>query len=138
MPGLTPDTPLKVCARCRHVWTENRRVLTAVEALQAGDIATLARLLNVAHVSARDDYQISCAEVDTLVALLREMPGVLGARLTGAGWSGCVVALVEGTKVDEVCRSIQERYLAATGISAEAYICQPGCRAGLVQHHGMV
>ena len=132
LPNLPPDATLKIRARCRHVWSENRRVLAAVSALRAGDMAEVGRLLQAAHASARDDYEISCPEVETLVALLQELPGVAGARLTGAGWGGCVVALVEKAGAANLCALVRQRYQAATGIQAEVFAARPGESAGLV------
>ncbi|MGB0389906.1 MAG: galactokinase, partial [Ardenticatenaceae bacterium] len=83
IPDLTPDSLLKVHAGCRHVWTENQRVLDAVKALGAGDVTWFAQLLHDPHPSARDDYEISCPEVEHLIAVLSELRGVVAARLTG-------------------------------------------------------
>jgi len=132
IPGIEPDTQLKIQARCRHVWTENRRVLEASLALRHGDTTTLGRLLFEAHASARDDYEVSCVELETLIDLLRHEPGVLGARLTGAGWGGCVMALVENSQVNEVSQRIAASYLAKTGLEADCFICLPGSGAGMV------
>lgn len=132
LPNLLPDATLKIRARCRHVWSENRRVLAAVNALHTGDMAEVGRLLQAAHASARDDYEISCPEVETMVALLQALPGVAGARLTGAGWGGCVVALVEQTAAANLCRQVRERYRAATGVHVEVLATRPAAGAGLV------
>ena len=83
----------RVRRRCRHVITENARVLASEAALARGDVARFGQLMNEAHESMSRDYEASCAEVDTLAALCRAQEGVLGARVTGAGWGGCVVAL---------------------------------------------
>lgn len=132
IPGITAETTLRVRARCRHVWNENRRVQEAVKAMASGDLAALGRLLGEAHASARDDYEISCPEVELLVTVLMESPGVLGARLTGAGWGGCVVALVENGAVEAVSRRVQEAYEAQTGIQPSAFACLPSDGAGLL------
>ncbi len=134
IPGITPETTLQVRSRCRHVWSENRRVQEAVKAMTAGDVGTLGRLLGEAHASARDDYEISCPEIERLVALLTASPGVLGARLTGAGWGGCVVALVENEAVEAVSRRVQEAYEAQTGIQPSVFACLPSDGAGLLAH----
>ena len=131
LPNLPPNACLKIRARCRHVWSENQRVLAAVSALRAGDVAEAGRLLQAAHTSARDDYDISCPEVETLVALLQALPGVAGARLTGAGWGGCVVALVEKAAAADLCNQVRQRYHAATGIQAEVFAARPAGSAGL-------
>jgi galactokinase len=134
IPGLRPDTPLKVRARCRHVWTENRRVLAAVAAMRAGDVAILGRLLDEAHASARDDYEISCPELEVLVGAAREVEGVTGARLTGAGWGGCIVALVAADAVPTFQAHVAGRYRAKTGLTAAIFDCRAGPAARLVMN----
>src|SRR5262249_38525686 len=81
--------------RARHVVTENARVHEAVDGLRSNDLARLGKLLDASHASLRDDFQVSTAEVDALVAFLRREPGVLGARITGGGFGGSIVALAE-------------------------------------------
>lgn len=130
LPGLTPDTPLKVRARCRHVWTENWRVERAADALRASDPVTLGHLLNKAHASARDDYEISCPELDALVETARAIEGVVGARLTGAGWGGCIVALVEEYAVDAFVSRVGESYSAKTGRPSTSFLCRSAPGAG--------
>jgi galactokinase len=130
VPGLTPDTPLKVQARCRHVWTENQRVEAAVTALVAGDVATLGRLLNEAHASARDDYEISCPELEILVNAAREVDGVVGARLTGAGLGGCIVAVVHRDAVSDFETHVSKQFQAQVGRPTTIFACQSGPGAG--------
>jgi len=130
LPGLTSTTPLKVRARCRHVWTENRRVESAVEALRAGDVATLGHLLYEAHASARDDYEISCPELDLLVDAAREVDGVAGARLTGAGWGGCILALVRDEAVGIFEAHVRARFQDQTGRSTTIFACRTAPGAG--------
>jgi len=132
VPGLTADTPLKVRARCRHVWTENRRVREAVAAMRTGEVGTLGCLLNEAQASARDDYEISCPELEILVEAAREVDGVAGARLTGAGWGGCIVALVRDDAVAEFETHVSGRYEAETGRVPAVFACRAGPGAGLV------
>lgn len=132
IPGLSADVRLHIRARCRHVWTENWRVRQAVEALNQGDVVRLGQLLHAAHASARDDYEISCPEVETLVGILNGQPGVLGARLTGAGWGGCVVALVAAGEITAVVHHTQAAYQAATGIDPDLFVCTPSGGAGVV------
>jgi galactokinase len=132
LPGITADVALKVRARCRHVWSENWRVRKAVAAMKTADVAQLGQLLTEAHASARDDYEISCPEVEQLVAILATYLGVAGARLTGAGWGGCVVALVDSEVVTAVAEQTVEQYEAGVGKTADAFICRPGQGAGLV------
>ncbi len=132
LPGVNPDTVLQVRARCRHVWTENRRVIEAVAALRAGDTAALGRLLDAAHASVRDDYEVSCPEIECLVRAGREVDGVAGTRLTGAGWGGCIVALVRNDAVPAFEAHVTGRYRAETGRNASFFACRAGPGAGLV------
>ena len=132
LPGITAETRLKVRARCRHVWTENERVKAAATALQSSDVSALGRLLNDAHASARDDYEISCAEIESLVKAAREVEGVIGARLTGAGWGGCIVALVSDEAVSTFKTHVGQRYRTETNLAATIFTCRAGPGAGLV------
>jgi galactokinase len=108
--------------RVRHVRTENARVLAAVEALRAGDVATLGALLRASHDSLRDDYAVSVPEVDTLVALANEHTDVLGARLTGGGFGGCVVVLTRAGAGRTVSGGVAARYASATGRQAVVHV----------------
>jgi galactokinase len=130
LPGLTPETLLRVRPRCRHVWTENQRVEAAMVALRAGDVTTLGRLLNEAHASARDDYEISCPELESLVETAREVGGVIGARLTGAGWGGCIVAVVRDDAVETFEAYVSNEYPAKTGKSTAIFACRSAPGAG--------
>jgi galactokinase len=130
LPGLDPNQPFKVRARCRHVWTENQRVEAASTALAAGQVATLGHLLNEAHASARDDYQISCPELEVLVHAARQVDGVLGARLTGAGLGGCIVAVVHQDAVSDFETHVSQKYQAKTGHPISIFTCQAGPGAG--------
>ncbi|MEO5952689.1 MAG: galactokinase [Chloroflexia bacterium] len=111
--------------RARHVVTEDERVLAGVELLRNGDAAAFGQLMLASHNSLRDDYEVSIPELDTLVTLAMQTPGVLGARLTGAGFGGCAVALVAGESANEAAVSITERYRKATGRDGKAYVCIP-------------
>jgi galactokinase len=111
--GLDPT----VLRRCRHVISENARVREAVAALQVGDLARFGRQLDASHASLRDDYQVSCPEVDLLVELARRLPGVLGARITGGGFGGCTVNLVERDALPALRESVLGEYQRRTGRS---------------------
>ena len=91
VPGLHLDIPLRVRACCRHVWSENRRVLDALEAMRNHEVGRIGALMNEAHSSARDDYRISCPELEVIIEAACQVEGVAGARLTGAGWGGCEI-----------------------------------------------
>jgi galactokinase len=122
--------------RARHVVTENERVLASVAALRQGDVAQFGQLMIESHASLRDDYAVSGPELDTLVATALETPGVLGARLTGAGFGGCVVALVEAQHAEAAVATIGERYRRLTGRQGAAYICAPSDGAHVVNEVG--
>jgi len=132
LPGLSADVPLKVRSRCRHVWTENERVLAVMDALHACDVPRVGRLLDEAHASARDDYEVSCPELECLVTAAREVDGVAGARLTGAGWGGCIVALVHADAVSAFEAHLSGCYRTRTGKEAAVFACRAGPGAGLV------
>ncbi len=111
--------------RARHVVSENSRVLAAVEALRSGDVAECGRLMSASHTSLRNDYEVSGPELDTLVDIALSTPGVLGARLTGAGFGGCAVALVTADHSVQAAASIAARYRDATGREGRAFACTP-------------
>jgi galactokinase len=112
-----------VFRRCRHVITENSRVLAAAEALERHNLTLFGQLMNESHRSLRDDYEVSCRELDLMVELALNVSGVYGARLTGAGFGGCTVNLIETDKVEEFKTTVGARYREATGIVPEIYIC---------------
>jgi galactokinase len=114
----------KVYSRCRHVITENERVLKAVEAFKKGELQALVPLMRDSHRSLRDDYEVSSPELDMIVSIALETRGVLGARLTGAGFGGCAVALVEASEADQAAQEIPARYQRSTGRSGKGYICE--------------
>lgn len=101
--------PFSILARTRHVLTEAERVDGAEAALEAGDAASFGELMDASHRSCRDDYEISCPELEALVAIAKEA-GAIGARLTGAGFGGCTVNLVAGDQVDRFTREIDRRF----------------------------
>ncbi|WP_144202818.1 galactokinase [Shewanella sp. KCT] len=116
--------------RARHVVSENARVLEMAEALSAGDSARIGHLMAASHRSLRDDFAVSTPEVDCLVALVSEVLGMDGgARMTGGGFGGCVVALLPEHKIAEVRETIAADYQARTGLTADIYLCQSGAGA---------
>jgi galactokinase len=117
------DLPGVVRRRCRHVVYENERVLQSVRALKRGDLATFGRLMNESHVSLRDDYQVSCRELNVMVEAAWQVEGVYGSRLTGAGFGGCTVSLVAGEAVERFRAHVAAEYQAATGVEPQIYVC---------------
>jgi galactokinase len=111
--------------RCRHVVGECARVLDSAAALRAGDLAGFGRLMNLSHDSLRDDYEVSCPEIDLLVELARATPGVLGARITGGGFGGCTVNLLARSAVEPFKTAVLEAYRARTGIAARFFVSTP-------------
>ena len=107
--------------RCRHVITEDDRVLAAVEAFKANNLARFGELMHAAHLSFRDDFEASCSEIDILVDLANQQLGCYGARLTGGGFGGCTVNLVAAANAAAFVEAMRSGYRAATGIAAEIY-----------------
>lgn len=116
--------PPRVMRRCNHVITENMRALEAVKALEHQDLTTFGRLMYASHASLREDYEVSCPELNAMVEIASQCDGVYGARMTGGGFGGCTVNLVETAKVDQFVQAITQGYQAKTGISPECYVCQ--------------
>ena len=112
--------------RAKHAVYENQRTIKAVEALKAGDIETFGALMNETHISLRDDYEVSCAEVDALVEIAWSTEGVLGSRITGGGFGGCTVNIVKNDAVDAFVENIKTEYPKRTGIEAEIYFADIG------------
>lgn len=107
--------------RCRHVITEDDRVLAAVEAFKAHDLARFGQLMHAAQLSFRDDFEASCPEIDLLVDLAEKQPGCFGARLTGGGFGGCTVNLVAADRAAAFVEAMRTGYFNATGITADIY-----------------
>lgn len=122
--------PELVFRRARHVVGEIDRTLRAAAALDAGDLKECGRLMNLSHESLRDDYQVSCAELDQMVDIARSLPGVYGARMTGGGFGGCTINLVEAKHSDAFTQAMAERYRTATGVTPQILTCVPGPGAG--------
>jgi galactokinase len=101
---------------------ENARALGAARALEEGNLDVFGELMNESHQSLRDDYEVSCKELDLMVELARRVEGVYGARMTGGGFGGCTVNLVKAEKVDEFKREVGQRFEEATGIVPEIYV----------------
>ena len=121
-----------VYRRARHVVTENARVLEAAAALRAADFQELGRLFRATHVSLRDDYEVSCPELDTMVEIATETDGCFGARLMGAGFGGCAIAVVAPDKAEAFRETVEGRYRAATGRNGRTFATIPSEGASLV------
>jgi galactokinase len=106
------------------VVSENERTLEAVTVLQAGNLERFGELMNQSHESLREDYEVSSLELDTLVGLARQQSGVLGARMTGAGFGGCTVNLVRADAAGNFAQAVAEGYEKALGLKGEIYVCQ--------------
>jgi len=106
------ELPGVVRSRCRHVVTENARTLAAADALAAGDLPRMGKLMSESHVSLRDDYQVSCEELDVAVAAAAAQAGVYGSRMTGGGFGGCTVSLVEETALEHVKSAVKAAFSA--------------------------
>ena len=114
--------PEPLSRRARHVVTENARVLDAVSAMKASDVEELGRLFDESHASQRDDYEVSVPQVDTLVALTRRQPGVYGARLTGGGFGGSIVALVQHGRAQDVAAAVVAAYRQESNLEATVLV----------------
>lgn len=112
--------------RAKHAVYENQRTIKAVEALKANDIAQFGQMMNASHVSLRDDYEVTGIELDTLVEEAWKVEGVIGSRMTGAGFGGCTVSIVEDGAIDAFIRQVGEAYRAKIGYAADFYVVEIG------------
>jgi len=117
-----PDEVIR--KRARHVISENQRVLNAVSSLLKGDLRQFGALMNASHESLRENYEVTGIELDTMVEEAQKQPGVLGARMTGAGFGGCTVNLVREDQVDTFCNRVGEGYKTKTGLTPEFYFAE--------------
>lgn len=124
---LTNEDQLK---RATHAVTENERAKIAVEFLRKDDIAEFGRLMNKSHISLRDDYEVTGLELDSLVEAAWEEKGTVGSRMTGAGFGGCTVSIVENDYVDSFIKNVGKKYKEKTGLEASFYIGNIGDGAG--------
>lgn len=108
--------------RARHVVTENQRVLDAGKLLREGRIAEFGQLMNQSHASLRDDYEVSCRELDLLVEIAQSVPGVYGSRMTGAGFGGCTVTLAANDSIDQLRAAVEEQYPKQTQYTPRIFI----------------
>ena len=112
--------------RAKHAVYENQRTIRAVKALKEDNVEEFGRLMNASHVSLRDDYEVSCQEIDILVDLAWKIPGVVGSRITGGGFGGCTVSIVKNDAVDTFINTVGEKYKEAVGHEAEFYVVDIG------------
>ena len=128
--GLLSEISYK---RARHIVTENERVLKSVETLRAGDLKQFGESMAESHVSLRDFFQVSCAELDLMVELANRQPGVYGARMTGGGFGGSTINLVDERYCAAFAENVAKGYQQETGIAAALYVCMPADGATLVE-----
>ena len=112
---------------------ENTRTVEAAARMKSGDVERLGALMNASHISLRDDYEVSCEELDLMVELATMRDGCLGARRTGADFGGCAIALVEAHLAEGIGQFVAEQYARKTGIIPEVYLCQAANGAELIQ-----
>jgi len=123
----------EVHRRCRHVISECDRVLESASALREGQLARFGALMTASHRSQRDDYEVSCPEVDLLVELALAVPGVLGARITGGGFGGCTVNLVAHGALEAFGENVLAQYQRRTGITPRLFVSRAGPGARMVE-----
>ncbi|HEY3026391.1 MAG TPA: galactokinase [Pyrinomonadaceae bacterium] len=116
------ELPEVVYRRCRHVVSENHRVIEAAAALTSGELAIFGKLMADSHKSLRDDYEVSCKELDLMVEAATTA-GAIGSRMTGGGFGGCTINLVNSNNVDQFKQSVASEYAQATGREPEIYVC---------------
>jgi galactokinase len=121
--NFAKEIPEVVYRRCRHIVTENARVLAAAEALRQNDLVQFGELMDHSHSSLRDDFEVSCRELDLMVDLSRKVDGVFGSRMTGGGFGGCTVNLVAADAVEGFTDVIAREYEEATRLKPEIYVC---------------
>jgi galactokinase len=128
------DLPEVIYRRCHHVVTENARVLAAAEALENGELARFGHLMAKSHASLRDDYEVSSRDLDLMVELASKVEGVYGARMTGGGFGGCTINLVDVEHVDKFTGVVAAGYEQATGLKPEIYVCEASNGAEEISH----
>jgi galactokinase len=122
---------LRILQRCQHVISENMRGLQGSEFMKSGDIQGFGNVMRDSYRSMRDDFEGSCDELNQMVEICLNFPGTLGARIAGAGWGGCAVAIVKTSQSAAFQTQIARKYREQTGIEGEIFLCQPGQGAGV-------
>jgi galactokinase len=125
-----PELPAIIAKRSTHVVRENQRTLDAADALTAGDLDRMKKLMRDSHASLRDVYEVSCRELDIMVDAAEGLPGYCGGRMTGGGFGGCTVNLVREEHADDFAQGIAELYRQRTGINPDVYLCTAEDGAG--------
>jgi galactokinase len=120
------DLEPPLARRARHVTNEIRRVEVAAEALREGDIGRVGSLMRESHRSLRDDYEVSCAELNAVVEILDDRDGVYGCRMIGGGWGGSVLALADPVATADLTAAVEREYRDRTGIEADTYVFETG------------
>ncbi|MFZ5878686.1 MAG: galactokinase [Chloroflexota bacterium] len=120
-----------VLRRARHIITENQRVLDAMEAMRANDVDRLGQLFNASHASLRDDFEVTNEALNQIVEAAQEQSACYGARMTGAGFGGCAVALVRGEQVGAFTQAVGAAYRQRSGLEAALYVCKPSAGASV-------
>ncbi len=119
-----PQMDEKAYKRARHVISEDERVLESISALKSGDVKRFGELMNQSHDSLRDDYKVSCRELDVMVEAARKVKGTLGSRMTGAGFGGCTVSLVKDESVERFQKEVGEEYVKLTNLKPDFFVCK--------------
>ncbi len=123
--------------RAHHVVSENARVLAAVSALEDADLESAGALMNLSHESLRDDYEVSSEELDVMVQLARSLDGVLGSRMTGGGFGGCTISLVDKERAEAVVGELTRRYAERIGVTPSVFIMEPSDGATVLSSDGI-
>jgi galactokinase len=129
----SPHIPEITERRCRYIIKENIRVLESVEAIEEQDLLKFGDLMNESHIGLRDEYEVSCPELDAMVEIAWKIDGVIGSRMTGAGFGGCTVSIVVEDSLQELIDKVNEEYPKRTGLQPEIYICTAEDGAGVVE-----
>ncbi len=124
--------------RAHHVITENQRTVDAAQTMAVGDAAALGKLMDTSHDSLRDDYEVSGPALDQMVEIARESAGCFGARMTGGGFAGCAVALVQTEAATEFQKCVAQRYRDESGLDAEIWLCEPAAGASVTSVSGNI
>ncbi len=132
------ELPAIVYRRCLHVVQENARTLEAVNCFASGNLARVGQLMRASHDSLRDLYEVSCVELDAMVESAQGLPGFIGGRMTGGGFGGCTINLVDNRSSESFAKEVASRYKGKTGISPDVFVCSAANGAGLEAEHAAV